>query len=505
MDREPGLLPSTPAAHSRQGAARAAQLLDSAALREFVTQAYDERVVPLLGDYIGIPNKSPTFDPDWHANGHMYRAASLLLLWAKGQPLRGRQFELFTLPGRTPVVLCEVRGTAPGNVLMYGHYDKQPEFTGWREGLGPWTPVLKDGRLYGRGGADDGYSLPAALVAIEALQQQGIPHPRCLILIEGSEESGSPDLPLYMEALAERIGTPDLVVALDAECGSYDRWWITTSLRGLAIGTLKVEVLSEGVHSGAASGIVPSSFRILRSLLQRIEDGATGDILPSLHVDIPADVHSQACEVAATLGDEVLTRYPMLPGLQPVTADRTELVLNNTWRPALSVTGADGLPAPAAAGNTLHPYTTLKLSMRLPPTLDAHSAGVAIGDALQADPPYGARVEYRLGSAESGWYSPHTPEWLAGAIDDASATHFGSTPRYMGTGGTIPFMKMLGDRFPEVAFLVTGVLGPHSNAHGPNEFLDIECATRVTCCVAEVLARLPAALRQDQGTATTSA
>ena len=473
--------------------------LDSDALRAFVDQAFDERVVPLLGDYIGIPNKSPAFDPDWHAAGHMYRAASLLLLWAKGQPLRGRQFELFTLPGRTPVVLCEIQGTAPGNVLIYGHYDKQPEFTGWREGLGPWTPVLQDGRLYGRGGADDGYSLPAALVAIEALQAQGIPHPRCLILIEGCEESGSPDLPHYMEALAARIGTPDLVVALDAECGSYDRWWITTSLRGLAIGTLKVGVLSEGVHSGAASGIVPSSFRILRSLLERIEDGATGDVLPALHVDIPAAVREQARDVAETLGEEVLTRYPMLPGLQPVTDDRAELVLNNTWRPALSVTGADGLPLPAAAGNTLHPWTTLKLSMRLPPTLDAHTAGQAIADALQADPPYAATVEYVLGSAETGWYAPHTPDWLARAIDGASNLHFGATPRYMGTGGTIPFMKMLGDRFPQVAFLVTGVLGPHSNAHGPNEFLDIACAAKVTCCVAEVLARLPAALAEGTG------
>ena len=469
--------------------------LDSHALWRFVEQAYQERVIPLLSDYIGIPNKSPSFDPDWQKHGHMNRAAALLLLWAKGQPLRERQFELYTLPGRTPVILCDIAGTAPGNVLMYGHYDKQPEFTGWREGLGPWAPVLQDGRLYGRGGADDGYALPSALVAIEALQRQGIPHPRCLILIEGCEESGSPDLPYYIEALASRIGTPDLVVALDAECGSYDRWWITTSLRGLAIGNLSVGVLAEGVHSGAASGIVPSSFRIMRELLQRLEDSSTGNILPALHVDIPAAVRQQAEDVATTLGAEVITRFPMLPGLQPLTDDRTELVLNNTWRPALAVTGAEGLPAPAAAGNTLHPFTTLKLSMRLPPIMDAQVAATAIEQVLTHEPPYGATVHYALSSAETGWYSPKTPEWLVRAAAAASQTHFGAAPRYMGTGGTIPFMKMLGDRFPQVAFLVTGVLGPHSNAHGPNEFLDIACATRVTCCVAEVLAQLPAALQ----------
>lgn len=461
-------------------------------LRKFVDQSFDERIVPLLCDYISIPNKSPSFDPDWHAHGHMYRAVSLLALWAKGQPIRNRLIEVFTLPGRTPTLICEIEGTAPGNVLLYGHYDKQPEFMGWRDDLGPWKPVLKDDRLYGRGGADDGYSLPSALIAVEALQAQGIPHPRCFVLIEGCEESGSPDLPHYMEALASRIGIPDLVVALDAECGSYDRWWITTSLRGLAIGALQVEVLSEGVHSGAASGIVPSSFRIMRQLLERIENADTGAMLSALSVAIPDAVHAQAKDVAATLGSTTFTRFPMTPGMRPVGDDLAELVLNNTWRPALSVTGAAGLPTPAAAGNTLHPSTTLKLSMRLPPLLDAHAAASALTTELTRDPPYGATVRFELLSAETGWWSPNTPDWLRAVIDSASNEHFGNSPRYMGTGGTIPFMKMLGDRFPDVAFLVTGVLGPNSNAHGPNEFLDLPCAKKVTACVAQVLAALPA-------------
>ena len=466
--------------------------LDTAALSAFVNQAFDERVVPLLCEYIAIPNKSPAFDPDWHAQGHMYRAVSLLALWAKGQPIRNRHIEVVTLPGRTPTLICDIAGTAPGNVLLYGHYDKQPEFVGWRAGLGPWTPVLQDDRLYGRGGADDGYALPGALVAIQALQAQGIAHPRCLVLIEGCEESGSPDLPHYMQALASRIGVPDLVIALDAECGSYDRWWITTSLRGLAIGTLQVEVLTEGVHSGAASGIVPSSFRIIRQLLERIENATTGAVLDALSVPIPAAVHAQAKDVAATLGDATFARFPLVAGMQPVSDELAELVLNNTWRPALAVTGAAGLPLPAAAGNTLHPATTLKLSMRLPPLLDAHVAAAALHAELTRDPPYGATVQYALQSAETGWWSPHTPDWLRAAIDVASNDHFGSSPRYMGTGGTIPFMKMLGDRFPDVAFLVTGVLGPHSNAHGPNEFLDVPCAKQLTACVAQVLAALPA-------------
>lgn len=467
--------------------------LDPIALRSYVARAFVERIVPLLCEYIAIPSKSPAFDPNWHDNGHVYRAVSLLALWAKGQPLRNRHIEVYTLPGRTPVLICDIAGSAAGNVLLYGHYDKQPEFVGWREGLGPWSPVLEGDRLYGRGGADDGYALPSALVAIEALQAQGIPHPRCLILIEGCEESGSPDLPHYMTALASRIGVPDLVIALDAECGSYDRWWITTSLRGLAIGALQVDVLTEGVHSGAASGIVPSSFRIVRQLLERIENMATGEVLAALSVPIPDSVRTQAAEVAATLGVETVNRFPMTPGLQPVTSDHTELVLNNTWRAALAVTGAAGLPEPAAAGNTLHPSTTLKLSMRLPPLLDAQTAVATLRAELTRDPPYGATVQYDELGADTGWWSPNTPDWLRDTIAAASNEHFGAAPRYMGTGGTIPFMKMLGDRFPDVAFLVTGVLGPHSNAHGPNEFLDVSCAEKVTACVAQVLAAVPAA------------
>src|SRR5690606_18462429 len=207
------------------------------------------------------------------------RAAQLLRDWAERHALPGMSVEIVRLPSLTPVLLIEVPGEGSDTVLMYGHLDKQPEFTGWSDGLAPWTPVIRDGRLYGRGGADDGYAVFGSLLALRALADQGIGHARCLILIEASEESGSPDLPAYIDALAARIGEPSLVVCLDAECGNYDQFWVTNSLRGNLLGTLRIEVLKEGVHSGMASGIVPSSFRIARSLLERIENASTGRIL----------------------------------------------------------------------------------------------------------------------------------------------------------------------------------------------------------------------------------
>jgi len=389
--------------------------------------------------------------------------------------------------------MVDVPASSPGDtadcVLMYGHLDKQPEFSGWSDGLEPWTPVLRDGKLYGRGGADDGYALFASLTAIRALREQGIPHARCLILIEASEESGSPDLSHHIDALGARLGHPSLVVCLDAECGNYEQLWCTTSLRGNLIGLLRVDVLAEGVHSGTASGIVPSSFRILRELLARVEDATSGTILlEELNAPIPPDRLAQARAAAAVLGESVHAKFPLMPGMRPVSNDPFELLLNNNWRSTLSITGADGLPAFRSAGNVLRPQTTLKLSFRLPPTLAPTTAATAIQGTLERDPPYGARVSFKVESAMGGWNAPTFAPWLEQSMQSASREFFGRDAMYMGTGGSIPFMGMLGERFPGTQFLVTGVLGPQSNAHGPNEFLHIETAKRITACVARVLA-----------------
>jgi len=467
---------------------------DAPAIEKYVDGKWDDDIVPRLVEYIRIPNKSPMFDADWVKNGYMEDAVKLMEGWAKAQAIPGMVVEVVRLEGRTPLIFLEIPAANGGSdddcVLLYGHLDKQPEMTGWDPDLGPWKPVIKGDRLYGRGGADDGYAIFGSLAAILALQEQKAPHARCVILIEACEESGSYDLPAYVDHLADRIGMPSLVVCLDSGCANYEQLWCTTSLRGLAGGNLTIKVLSEGVHSGDASGIVPSSFRILRDLLSRIEDEDTGRILlDGLYSQIPEERLVQAKEAAKVVGTAVYDKFPFLPGMVPMAEDLSELVLNRTWRPALSVTGVDGMPPLSSAGNVLRPFTSVKLSLRLPPTLDGKRAGELLKQTLERDPPYGAQVTLDLEKASTGWNAPAQSPWLTQAIEDASREFFGQPAMYMGEGGTIPFMGMLGEKFPDAQFMITGVLGPHSNAHGPNEFLHIPMGKRVTSCVARVIAR----------------
>ncbi len=457
-------------------------------LQSRVDQTWEEEILPTLAEYIAIPNKSPMFDPEWENHGHMEKAVQLLSSWAKERKLKGMKLEVVRLKGRTPLIFAEIPGEGEETVLLYGHLDKQPEMVGWDEGKGPWTPVMQDGKLYGRGGADDGYAIFAALTAIEQVQEQGLKHARCVVVIEACEESGSPDLPEYIEHLADRIGTPSLVVCLDSGCGNYDQLWSTTSLRGNVTGKLTIKLLTEGVHSGDGSGVVAESFRVARALLSRIEDQETGEILlPELNVDIPMERIEQAKVVAEILGDGVYDQFPLNPGTKPTTNDKTELVLRRTWRPTLCVTGADGFPSVRNAGNVLRPETIFKLSFRLPPTADPRLAAKRLKEAFETNPPYDARIEFEFDSPAAGWDAPPLAEWLEESLQSASNAFFGKPACYMGEGGSIPFMSMLGKRYPLAQFLITGVLGPSSNAHGPNEFLHVATAKRVTACVAKLL------------------
>ena len=463
--------------------------MNTTQIRQYVDTIWDDEIVPTLVRYVEIPNKSPAFDSEWEKNGYMQAAAELLLDAIPRIPVKNAESKIFKLPGRTPVVLIDIPAThgCVGNVLCYGHYDKQPEFTGWEEGLGPWKPVVRDNRLYGRGGADDGYAIFATLAAIGALDDQGIGHPRCCVLIEGCEESGSFDLPFYIDALRDVIGKPDLLICLDAECGNYDQLWLTTSLRGLVSGTLRVDVLTEGIHSGAAGGVVPSSFRVLRAQLDKIEDAQTGRLVDALHGQIPPYVATEAKAAAETLGPTVIERYPWHDQTRPDSNDISELIVRNTWEPSLATVGLGGAPNPDEAGNTLRPSTSAKLVFRLPPNVDASRAADAVVDALESDPPSTASVKYEVDAAETGWFAKPLVPSLTQSLDRASNEFFGRPLRQIGCGGTIPFLGMLEQKFPDCQFVVTGVLGPHSNAHGPNEFLDIPTGKNVTACMASVL------------------
>jgi len=448
---------------------------------------WESEIVPALSEYIRIPNKSPAYEPKWQAA--MDRAVALIESWCSKQSIEGLRVEVVRLPERTPVIWMEIPGAGEETVLLYGHLDKQPEMSGWRAGLAPLEPVREGDKLYGRGGADDGYSSFASLAALRLLQEQRISRVRCVVLIEACEESGSTDLPAYIEHLASRIGTPSLVVCLDSGCGNYDQLWMTTSLRGIVTGNLRVEILTEGVHSGDASGVVPSSFRILRQLLSRVDDEQTGKLqIDALHVKVPEERLKQARLTAEALGDEVWNKFPFVAGARPAVSDKVEMILNRTWRPALSITGIEGLPPLGSAGNVLRPFTAVKISLRIPPRLNPAQATQLLKETLEKDPPYGARVVFDADKSATGWEAPPLASWLSSAVDRASRTCFGRPAMAFGEGGTIPFMGMLGEKFPQAQFLITGVLGPGSNAHGPNEFLHIPTGVKLTACVASVIA-----------------
>ncbi len=460
--------------------------MNSEAIKQFVDKTWDESIIPTLEDYIKIPCVSPAYEKNWQEN--MEKAAVLAHDWCQVHAPEGAKIDLLKYDGLTPMLFIDVPGEGDDTVLLYGHFDKQPEMTGWDEDLGPWKPVIKDGKLYGRGGADDGYSVFAALTAINAVQKQQQNHPRCVVLIEFSEEGGSHDLPAYLETLQERIGTPKLVIGLDSGAGNYEQLWVTSSLRGNATCNLKVEILTEGVHSGIASGIVPSSFRIIRQLMSRIEDETTGEILlEEARADIPQSRIEQADIASKILGSDVSDSMPWVNGASPQNSDMAALLLKRTWHAALSIVGVGGIPDMARAGNVLRPYTEFKLSVRTPPTCDAETLIKKIKEVLEYEPPYGARVTVTPDVAASGWHAPETAPWLETLLQQASQTYFGRPAQYFGEGGTIPFMGMLGEWFPEAQFLITGVLGPKSNAHGPNEFLHLGMAKKLTCCISNIL------------------
>ncbi len=451
-----------------------------------------EDLIPQIEQYIAIPALSPAFDPDWATTGHIDAAVQFVHTWITSRPVAGMTVSIQELPGLTPLIVAEVEPF--GNVsdsetttILYGHLDKQPEMEGWRPDLGPWTPVRQGDRLYGRGGADDGYAAFASLTALEAVQRSGGSHGRCVILIEASEESGSPDLPAHIDALAERLGNVGLVVCLDSGCATYDTLWLTTSLRGLVDGTLDISIVTEGVHSGSASGVVPSTFRIARQLMDRIEDSSTGAVLiEAANVTIPSHRIQEARATATLLGDAP-EAMPFVESAFPTVEDPVEALLATTWKPALSTIGVDGMPSIEAAGNVLRPRTALKLSLRIPPTANPTQVEQELREVLEKDPPYGASVVFSDSGGAGGWNAPDLAPWLRDALEAASTAQFGKSVQLFGEGGTIPFMGMLGEKFPRAQFVITGVLGPESNAHGPNEFLDVRYAERLTACLAQVL------------------
>lgn len=465
-------------------------LLDKEKTQQFINNFWDNEIIPPLSEFISIPCKTPALDENWQSNKYLHKAAELVSNWIKKQNIAGTKVDILQLPGRAPFVFVDIPGQSDKTVLFYGHLDKMPESEGWQEGLGPWQPVLKDDRLYGRGGVDDGYAAFTPIAAIKALHEQGIPHGRCVMLLETGEECGSPDFADYLKHLETTIGIPELIICIDAGGDDHRQLWCTTSLRGVIAANLKIEILTKGVHSGAVSGIVPSTFRIMRQLLSRIEDETTGEFLiKDFYVDIPEERLLQTKKLAELLGDKVYKDLPFIAGAKPVTSDITELLLNKAWRPTLSFIGIEGMPLPKDAGNVLRPMTSLALSIRIPPNRQPGELINKLKETLEKNPPYGAKVTFTPGNSFCGWNAPQTAPWLETALQDVSKSYFGAEPAYVGEGGSIGIIQMLGEKYPQTQFIVSGVCGSDSNPHGPNEYIYIPAAKKFTCCVAEIVAR----------------
>lgn len=465
-------------------------ILNKETTMQFVDNFWNQEIIPSLSEYIKIPCKTPALDSEWQQNRYLHQAAELIANWIKKQNLPNSTVEILQLPERTPFIFVDIQGQIDNTVLFYGHFDKMPESEGWSDGLGPWQPVLKDGKLYGRGGVDDGYAAFTPVCAIKALQEQGVPHARCVMMLEATEECGSPDFDSYLELIQPRIGNPDLLICIDAGGDNNQQVWCTTSLRGSVAGNLKVEVLKQALHSGSYSGVVPSSFRVARQLLSRLEDENTGEILlKDFYVDIPEERLKQTQELAEILGDKFYQEIPFAEGTQPMTKDITELLLNKTWRPTLSVIGAEGLPLPQNAGNALRPFTSLQISVRIPPNTDPQKLEQKLKETFETNVPYNAKVSFTPGKNFYGWNAPATASWLSSALTEASLIYFGNNPAYIGEGGSIGVIQMLGEKYPETQFIISGVSTSDTGAHGPNEYLPIPAAKKFTCCVAEILAK----------------
>ena len=452
---------------------------------------FERIALDALTAFGAIPSLSPMFDAEWVEHGHLEEAAELMATWARARQLANFDVTIHRLEGRTPTLVVTVDSTAGdgATVVLYGHLDKQPPLGNWSEGLEPFVPIRRGDRLYARGVSDDGYALFSALSAIEAMEAHGIPHGRCVVVIEASEESGSPDLEAYLDELAEHLGDVELMICLDSGALTYDRLWVTTSLRGVVNIEVTVQVLEQGQHSGSVSGIVPSSFRVLRQLLDRVEDATTGEVLvEEMWATIPAADTKSAHDIAQEFGDVIARELPMVPGVALMGSSAEERLLRRTWYPTLSVIGMGGLPAPEIAGNVLRPFTTAVLSFRLPPTIDAGVAGAAVEQMLLSDPPSNAKVTVKVDSSGDGWVAPVLAPWLAPALEQASLDAFGRSVGFTGEGGSIPFLAALGKRYPDVQFVATGVGGPQSNAHAIDEMIDLPTAVGVTNAVITVLA-----------------
>lgn len=469
-------------------------MVTTADLSEHVRIGWTGEHLAALSAFVAIPSVSPAFDSAWERSGALAAAVDLVADWFTDRTaLPGVRAHRLRINGRTPLLIVDIPAFDPDQadgphrtVLAYGHLDVQPAGGGWTV-TDPFRPVVRESRLYGRGAGDDKYVPLAVVAALEALRAANQAHPQVILLLETSEESSSVDLPAHLAAHGGLLGQPDLIVCLDTFVPDTSRLWHSTSMRGIVVADLSVAVAREGLHSGLVGGVVPSSFRLLRALLDRIENSSTGAcLLPSLHADVPAG-HCDALRRQAERSRPPASGLPLLPGVRPLSGDPLAQLLAQSWEPSVAYVGMDGMPATGAAGSVLRASTTVRLSIRLPPTVRAIDAVAALRATLEADPPAGATVRLDVHGAEDGW-STTVPEGLGVLLDEAGVAGYGARAAECGGGATIPPLGILARRFPEAAIVPLGLVTPSCNPHGPDEHIDLDSAERLTIALATLLA-----------------
>eukprot|EP01134_Creolimax_fragrantissima_P007648 CFRG7648T1 len=465
--------------------------MDATKTQAFVDKHFQEKFVDTLSGFIKIPNCTPAFDADYLTNGHIQTAIKYILDFTDSLKIPGLTHSVYDDESRPPMVCIVYPGEVKQNVMIYGHLDKQPFMEGrWSEGLDALTPVIRDNKLYGRGSADDGYSVLAALLSIQAAREQGVPLPRICILLETEEESGSENLLYLMEQaqVKEALGKPDICICLDSETADYDKIWVTSSLRGLAACNLKIEVMESGQHSGLAGGIVPETFTIARQLLDRLEDSTTGVVVDEFNSQPDDKKRNEAKEVAEYHGSSLFTNFKLLEGVSAMSEhDLAQMYLQNVWYASLSVTGGCGLPDVSDAGNVLRPWTQLRVGIRLPPNVNGHDAAKKLEEVLTKDPPYGCKISVTGLQGGNGFCTKPFPIYLNDSIRDASMAFFGQAHSSFGIGGSIPFLSELGQKYPEAQIIPMGAMGPDCNAHNPDESIDLPYAKKFVCFLSHLL------------------
>ena len=472
--------------------------MDTQQCVDYCTQAWSEGGYALEGlkGIIRIPNLSPGYDKEYFTNGLVYQALHYMADWVKAQGLKNCNVRTFEEPNKEPLLLVDIGATTDKNVLpvlTYGHLDKMPHLdpAGWSEGLSATNPVVRNDKVYGRGTNDDCYEGFVVVTAVKYLEEHNIPHPRVIMLMETGEESGDEEIVRYLHKLRPELGDVGVVLVIDAEAEDYKTLWCCKSLRGVAMGVLTVEHLRQPCHSGMATGLVPDTFRICRMLLSRLEDEQTGEVkLKEAHVDIPEAARQQLHSIAQQLGESCVEIVDRLPGAQLLSTDLTQLLINKAWLPGLAVTGQDGLPVLEQGSNVIRTKTALKLSMRLPPGVDSKKFNLLMKQVLEADPPYGARVQYEIVDGGDGWYGKDFNEVTASSLSRASQAVFGQDPLFYGEGGSIPLCNLLEELWPNAEIIVTGAAGVDSNAHGFDESLNLPYTSKFTAVLTSFLAGL---------------